>query len=55
MKDLKAAYPAVKILPGDGLSTGPQFTIEQGLSGFLTGVKNGDTIISFVGGYGCGE
>jgi hypothetical protein len=55
VKALKAAYPAVKVLPGDGLSTGPQFNIEQGLSGFLTGVKNTDTVISFIGGYGCGE
>jgi hypothetical protein len=55
VKDLKAAYPAVQILPGDALATGPQFVIEQGLHGFLTGVKNADTVISFIGGYGCGE
>jgi hypothetical protein len=55
VKALKAAYPAVKILPGDGLSSGPQFTLEQGLSGFLSGVKNTDTVISFIGGFGCGE
>jgi len=55
VKDLKAAYPSVQILPGDALASGPQFVIEQGLHGFLTGVKNTDTVISFVGGYGCGE
>lgn len=54
VKDLKAAYPAVKVNPGDA-STTPSFFIEQGLSGFLTGAKLTDTIISFVGGFGCGE
>jgi hypothetical protein len=55
VKELKAAYPSAQIIPGDALATGPQFTIEQGLHGFLTGVKNADTVISFVGGFGCGE
>jgi hypothetical protein len=55
VKALKGAYPAVKIIPGDALATGPQFEIEQGLHGFLTGVKNTDTVISLIGGFGCGE
>jgi hypothetical protein len=54
VKQLKAAYPLAKVNPGDQVS-GPTFVIEQGLSGFLTGTKTTDTIMSFVGGYGCGE
>lgn len=54
VKQLKAAYPSAKVNPGDQLS-GPQFVIEVGLSGFLTGTTNADTIISFVGGFSCGE
>ncbi len=51
---LRATYPAAKVNPGDEIS-GPSFYIEDGLSGFLTGASNADTIISFVGGFGCGE
>lgn len=51
---LRAAYPAVAVNPDDGF-TGPNFHIEDGVFGFLTGADDTDTIISFVGGFGCGE
>ena len=51
---LRAAYPSALVNSGDEVS-GPSFYIEDGLSGFLTGSANSDTIISFVGGFGCGE
>lgn len=51
---LRAAYPSAKVDAGDDVS-GPSFLITDGLMGFLTGASNSDTIISFVGGYGCGE
>jgi hypothetical protein len=51
---LRAAYPGALVNPGDDIS-GPSFYIEDGLTGFLTGAADTDTIISFVGGYGCGE
>ena len=51
---LRAAYPAVVVNPDDGF-TGPSFQIEDGLYGFLTGTDDNATIISFVGGFGCGE
>ncbi len=51
---LRAAYPAAAVNPDDGF-TGPHFQIEEGLFGFLTGADDTDTIISFVGGSGCGE
>jgi hypothetical protein len=51
---LRASYPGVLVNAGDEVS-GPSFYIEEGLSGFFTGASNSDTIISFVGGFGCGE
>jgi hypothetical protein len=51
---LRAAYPAVVVNPDDGF-TGPSFQIEDGLYGFLTGTDDNATIMSFVGGFGCGE
>ncbi|MFM2077479.1 MAG: hypothetical protein RJA49_1369 [Actinomycetota bacterium] len=51
---LRATYPKVQVSPGDDIG-GPGFFISEGLSGFLTGTSNADTIMSFVGGYGCGE
>jgi len=51
---LRASYPQVQISPGDDIG-GPSFFIDEGLSGFLSGTSNADVIISFVGGYGCGE
>jgi hypothetical protein len=52
--ELKGAYPSVVVNPADEISS-PSFFIEEGLSGYLTGATNNDAIISFVGGYGCGE
>ena len=52
--DLKAVYPGVIVNGADELS-GPSFFIQDGLLGFLTGTSGDDTIISFVGGWGCGE
>ncbi len=52
--ELRAAYPAVNIAPEDEFS-GPSFEIENGLRGVLTGTDDTDVILSFVGGFGCGE
>lgn len=52
--ELRAAYPAVNIAPEDEFS-GPSFEIESGLRGVLTGTADTDVILSFVGGFGCGE
>ncbi len=52
--ELRAAYPAVNIAPEDEFS-GPSFEIEAGLRGVLTGTDDADAVLSFVGGFGCGE
>jgi len=52
--ELRAAYPAVNVVPEDEFS-GPSFEIETGLRGGLTGTADTDVILSFVGGFGCGE
>lgn len=52
--ELRAAYPDVNVFPADDI-TGAGFEIEAGLVGFLTGTEDTDTILSFVGGVGCGE
>lgn len=52
--DLQTLYPGVVVHPADELS-GPSFYIEEGLGGFLTGTDPIEELISFVGGYGCGE
>jgi hypothetical protein len=52
--ELLAIYPAAMINDADELG-GASFHIVDGLSGFLTGVTGGDTITTFVGGFGCGE
>ena len=54
VKQLQAAYPAAIVSANDGL-TGPSFFIEPGLIGYLTGTTPADRIISFVGGFECGE
>lgn len=48
------AHPRATLAPEDELS-GASFYIEEGLSGFITGVGANDRITSFVGGFGCGE
>ena len=52
--ELRAAYPAAVILPEDEFN-GPSFEIEPGLRGVLTGTDDAGTLLSFVGGFGCGE
>ncbi|MEY4339820.1 MAG: hypothetical protein RLZ14_1670, partial [Actinomycetota bacterium] len=52
--ELRAAHPSATVNVADDIS-GPSFFIQEGLSGFLTGTTDADAIISFVGGYGCGE
>lgn len=51
--DLRAAYPDVQVYPED--IYGPYFVVDPNMSGFLTGVTDTDTIISFIGGIGCGD
>ena len=51
--DLRAAYPNVQVYPEEIF--GPYFVINENFTGFLTGVADTDTIISFIGGLGCGE
>jgi hypothetical protein len=51
---LRAAYPSVQVFPGEEIF-GPSFIVEEHFTGFLTGVGNTDTVISFIGGQGCGE
>ncbi|MGZ4673737.1 MAG: hypothetical protein ACXV8K_13835 [Ilumatobacteraceae bacterium] len=52
--DLSGTYPSVVINPGSDLG-GPNFLINDGLAGFLTGVSPTDTVTSVLGGQGCGE
>jgi hypothetical protein len=51
--DLRAAYPDVQVYAED--IYGPYFVVNSNLTGFLTGTSDTDTIISFVGGIGCGD
>jgi hypothetical protein len=51
---LRAAYPGVQVFPGEEIF-GPSFFIEEYFAGFLTGVADADTVLSFIGGRGCGE
>jgi hypothetical protein len=52
--ELQIGHPDAVINPEDELS-GPSFQISEGLFGFLTGIGDSDAVISFVGGFGCGE
>ncbi|MGZ4701947.1 MAG: hypothetical protein ACXV98_12100, partial [Ilumatobacteraceae bacterium] len=52
--ELSGTYPSVVINPGSDLG-GPNFLINDGLAGFLTGVNPTDTVTSVLGGQGCGE
>ncbi len=52
--ELTGTYPTVVINPGDDFG-GPNFFINDGLAGFLTGVNPTDTVTSVLGGQGCGE
>lgn len=51
---LREAHPGSEVSPGDDV-VGPNFAIEEGLGGFLTGTNGGSLVISFVGGQACGE
>ena len=51
--ELQGTYPGVVINPGE--IGGPNFFINGGLAGFLSGVNPTDTVISVLGGQGCGE
>ena len=52
--ELTATYPSAVINPGDDFG-GPNFFVNDGLAGFLTGVTPTDTVTSVLGGQGCGE
>lgn len=52
--ELTATYPTVVLNPGDDFG-GPNFLINEGLAGFLTGVDPTSTVTSIIGGQGCGE
>lgn len=51
--DLLAAYPEAQVYPED--LYGPYFVINEELIGFLTTTELDGTILSFIGGIGCGE
>ena len=52
--ELTGTYPTAVVNPGDDFG-GPNFFINEGLVGFLTGVTPTDTVTSVLGGQGCGE
>jgi hypothetical protein len=52
--ELTGTYPSAVVNPGDDFG-GPNFFINDGLAGFLTGVNPTDTVTSVLGGQGCGE
>jgi hypothetical protein len=52
--ELTGTYPSVVINPGDDFG-GPNYFINEGLAGFLTGVNPTDMVQSVLGGQGCGE
>jgi hypothetical protein len=51
---LREAHAGAEVSPGDDV-VGPNFVLEPGLGGFLTGTNGGSLVISFVGGQACGE
>jgi hypothetical protein len=52
--ELTGTYPTAVVDPGDDFG-GPNFRVNDGLAGFLTGVTPTDTVTSVLGGQGCGE
>lgn len=52
--DLRAVFPEVIVNPGDGIF-GPNFYVNDNLTGFLSGSQDTDQITSITGGIGCGE
>ena len=51
--ELTGTYPSAVINPGDDFG-GPNFFINDGLAGFLTGTEPTSTVTSVLGGQGCG-
>jgi hypothetical protein len=52
--DLTGTYPTATVNPANDFG-GPNFSVNDGLAGFLTGVTATDTVTSVLGGQGCGE
>ncbi len=52
--ELMGTYPTAVVNPGDDFG-GPNFFINEGLVGFLSGVEPTATVTSVLGGHGCGE
>ena len=52
--ELTGTYPSAVVNPGDDFG-GPNFFINDGLAGFLSGINPTDTVTSVLGGQGCGE
>jgi hypothetical protein len=53
--DLRRAYPDVIIDPGEPGFVGPNFSIIDGLTGFLTDAADIGQVTEILGGFGCGE
>jgi hypothetical protein len=51
---LKGTYPTVVVIPADAFGSA-SYSINAGLAGVLSGVTDGDTVMSVVGGQTCGE
>lgn len=52
--ELKGTYPTAVVNPADDFG-GANYSINAGLAGFLSGVTDTDTVMSILGGQGCGE
>ncbi len=52
--EIKTAYPAARIFEGDELSSA-SVALSDDLFAFLTDTSDGGTVISMLGGQGCGE
>jgi hypothetical protein len=52
--DLRTAYPSAGIEPANGQAPA-NFTIVEGLSGYLTGTAETDLVSELVGGLACGQ
>ncbi|MEP7114205.1 MAG: hypothetical protein ABI862_13145 [Ilumatobacteraceae bacterium] len=53
--ELTGTYPSVVINSDDPLGGGTNFSINDGLAGFLSGVEPASTVTSILGGQSCGE
>ena len=52
--DLRAAYPAVTVTPGESGLLEASFYVDEALGGLLTGDTDADTVIVISGGPYCG-